>query len=239
VLAIILPSTVGYLVLAQPAVTLLIAHHAESAADAQTVASVLVLFALGLPGYCVFFLAVRTFQAMQDTRAAFVCYAIENGVNIVVALALYRRLGVEGLALSYSVAYGIGVVIALILLRARLGTIGGRALVESAVRATALSLVMAVVVAAVSAATGRESGLVGWVDLVFAIGAGLGVYLVGAGVAGTLAARKPPRGSVSKETSGGGRNRHGLGVRPPGGSDRVPRGPRRPPRGPTRGPFGG
>ena len=45
-----------------------------------------------------------------------------------VALALYRRLGVEGLALSYSVAYGIGVVIALILLRARLGTIGGRAL---------------------------------------------------------------------------------------------------------------
>jgi putative peptidoglycan lipid II flippase len=238
VLAIILPATVGYLVLAPQAVTLLIAHRAESSADAQTTASVLILFAIGLPAYCVFFLAVRTFQAMQDTRSAFICYAVENVVNIAIALATYRKLGVEGLALSYSVAYGIGVVIALIMLRARLGTIGGRSLAEAAVRATALSLVMAIVVAAVSAATGRSGGIVGWIELLFAVGSGLGAYLVGAGLAGTLAGRSRPRPvGLAKETASGSRNRHGLGERHSGGARRGPRDRRRPARGPSRGPF--
>jgi peptidoglycan biosynthesis protein MviN/MurJ (putative lipid II flippase) len=174
---------------------------------------------------------------MQDTRAAFTCYAIENAVNIVVALALYKRLGVDGLALSYSVAYGIGVVIALIMLRARLGSIGGRPLVESTVRSTALSLLMAVAVAAVAAVTGRDAGIVGWCELLLAILVGLGVYVVGAGAAGTLAARKPRRGSVAEGEARGSRDRHGLGERPSFGPRPLPRHTYRPPRGAPRGPF--
>ncbi len=235
-LAVILPATVGYLVLARPAVALFLQHGAESSTDAGTTASILVLFAIGLPGYCLFFLAVRTFQAMQDTRTAFICYAIENGVNIVVAFALYRRLGVEGLALAYSIAYGVAVVIAIIVLRARLGGIGGRSLAESAVRAVALSVLMAIVVAAISAATGNGSGLVGWIELAIAVAGGCAAYLVGAGVAGTLAARRPRSRRLHEEAQRGRRNRHGLGERPPprgrnGGSHR-----RRPPRSPSRRP---
>jgi putative peptidoglycan lipid II flippase len=238
VLAVILPATVGYLLLAGPAVSLFLQHRAETGTDARTTASVLVLFAIGLPAYCVFFLAVRTFQAMQDTRSAFICYAVENGINIVVALALYRRLGVEGLALSYSVAYGVAVVVALIVLRARLGTIGGRSLAEAATRATVLSLVMALVVAAVSAATGAGHGLIGWIDLLIAVGAGLGAYIVGAGAAGTLAGRKAHQRALAKEAVRGSRNRHGLGERYSARSRGVGGHPRRPPRGPTRGPLG-
>jgi putative peptidoglycan lipid II flippase len=237
VLAVILPATVGYLVLAPQAVTLFLAHGAEKAFDAQTTASVLELFAIGLPSYCVFFLAVRTFQAMQDTRSAFICYAVENVVNIVVALATYRRLGVEGLALSYSVAYGVGVVIALIMLRARLGTIGGRSLVEAAMRAIVLSVLMAVVVAAVSAATGRTTGVVGWIELIVAVAAGLGVYVVGAGLAGTLTAREPRHRGGRREAANGSRDRHGLGERPAAGTRGSGGDHRRPARGPTRGPL--
>ncbi len=235
VLAVILPATVGYLVLARPAVTLFLGHGAETSADAQTTASVLVMFAIGLPAYCLFFLAVRTFQAMQDTRAAFICYAVENGVNVVVALALYRRLGVDGLALSYSVAYGIGVVVALIVLRARLGTIGGRRLAEAATRATALSLVMAIVVAAVSAATGSTTGLLGWIELAIAVAVGLGVYVIGAGVAGTLVGRRADEPRLAEGRARDGWNRDGLRQRHSSG-DRGQRGSRhRSPGGPARG----
>ena len=114
VLALILPATVGYLILARQAVTLLLQHGNEGAGAAHLTASVLALFALGLPGFCVFFLATRTFQAMQDTRSAFVLYVLENGLNILVAVLLYRPLGVRGLALSYSVAYTIAALAALV-----------------------------------------------------------------------------------------------------------------------------
>lgn len=183
VLALILPATVGYLILARQAVTLLIQHGNESAGAAHVTASVLALFALGLPGFCVFFLATRTFQAIQDTRTAFVLYALENGLNVLAAFLLYRPLGVRGLALAYSIAYSIAAVVALALLRERLGTIGGKSLVNSVVRFTVLCLVMAFAVAIVSVIIGARSGLAGWIGLFVTVAAGGAVYVASAGVA--------------------------------------------------------
>ena len=110
-LALVLPATVGYLILARPIIDLLLRHHAETGAAAATTAEVLVMFALGLPAFCVFLLTTRAFQAMQDTRTAFVLYVLENGTNILVAILLYHPLGVRGLALSYSVAYTVGALV--------------------------------------------------------------------------------------------------------------------------------
>jgi len=186
VLALILPATVGYLILARQAVTLLLQHGNEGTAAAHLTASVLALFALGLPGYCVFFLATRAFQAMQDTRSAFVLYVLENGLNIFVAVLLYRPLGVRGLALSYSIAYTIAAFAALSVLRERLGTIGGRVLVLSSVRSVILSLVMAFAVAVVTAETGTGYGIGGWLRLFVAVAAGGAVYIGSAGVAATV-----------------------------------------------------
>jgi putative peptidoglycan lipid II flippase len=192
-LAVILPATVGYLLLAGPAVTLALAHGAEQRASAATTGSALAFLAIGLPGYCVFFLVIRTMQAMQDTRSAFICYALENAVNIGVAVLLYQRLGVKGLALSFSIAYALGAIVALVLLRWRLGSLGGVAVVRWTVRAALLSLAMALVVALVSTATGSGTGLGGWIRLLVAIGAGVIVYFAGAGIAGTLAASREAR----------------------------------------------
>jgi putative peptidoglycan lipid II flippase len=186
VLALILPATVGYLILARPAVTLLLQHGNEGAAAAHLTASVLALFALGLPGFCVFFLATRAFQAMQDTRSAFVLYVLENGLNILVAVLLYRPLGVRGLALSYSIAYTVAAAAALSVLWERLGTIGGRALLASSARSLVLSLVMAFAVALVAAVTGTGYGISGWIRLIVAVAAGAAVYLGSAGVAATV-----------------------------------------------------
>ena len=192
-LALILPATVGYLVLARPAMVLLIQHGAESHRATELTAQVLALFSLGLPGFCVFLLATRAFQAMQDTRTAFVCYVLENGLNILVAVLLYHPLGVRGLALSYSIAYTVAALVAVAVLRERLGRVGGRALLVSSARSLVLSLAMAVAVAVVSALLGAGTGIAGWAKLLATVATGGVVYLGGAGAAASLSSWQTSR----------------------------------------------
>jgi putative peptidoglycan lipid II flippase len=197
VLALVLPAAVGYLVLARQIISLVIDHGAEVAhggAPARTTAATLAMFALGLPAFCVYLLAVRAFQAMQDTRTAFVLYVLENATNILVALILYRTsLGVRGLALSYSIAYSVAALAALAVLHERLGTIGGVPLLRAAARSIALSLVMALAVALVAASTGGGRGVAGWIHLLLAVATGVLVYLGGAGCAASLRAWQTSR----------------------------------------------
>ena len=192
-LAIVLPSMAAYLVLARPAVTLFLRRGTETASAAHLTAAVLAVFALGLPGFCTFFLATRTLQAMRDTRTVFWLYVIENGLNIGLAFAFYNHLGVQGLALAYSVAYFVAAVLALALLRDRLGGIGGRIIATSSARALGMAIVMAVVIAFVVTLLGTSTGPIGWIKLGVAVGVGGLAYLGGAGLAGTLSARGTQR----------------------------------------------
>jgi len=187
---------------------LVIQHGAETGSQARVTASVLELFALGLPGFCVFFLATRAFQAMQDTRTAFVCYALENGTNVLMAIVLYGPLGVRGLAIAYSVAYTVAAIVAVAVLHERLGRIGGRLLLGSLVRSVMLCAAMALAVAFVEAVIGTGAGLLGWVRLFVATGAGVAVYLGGAGLAGSVSAWQTSR-RRPLERRGGSRGRHG------------------------------
>jgi putative peptidoglycan lipid II flippase len=196
-------------------VDLLLQHGAEHLGQATDTASVLAMFALGLPGFCVFFLAIRAFQAMQDTRAAFMLYLVENGTNIAIAFLLFRDLGAKGLALSYSVAYSVAAVVALLVLRKRLGAIGGQAVLRSLLRSGSLSIAMALVVAFISALIGTGYGLAGWIKLFVAVGAGLIVYVGGAGAAASFSPwQNARRQRLGPTTWKGGRNagnqgRHG------------------------------
>jgi len=88
---------------------------------------------------------------MQDTRSVFILYVVENGVNVVLALALYPAFGVQGLALSYALAYTIGTAAAMVLLQRRTGSVDTASVVQTWVRVSLASAVMAAVVTALSA----------------------------------------------------------------------------------------
>ncbi|HSH61186.1 MAG TPA: murein biosynthesis integral membrane protein MurJ [Acidimicrobiales bacterium] len=171
---IIVPAAVGYVCLARPIVSLVLDHGALAAGSAKVTAEVLALLALGLPGFSIYLLLMRSYQAMQDTRTVFFLYAVENGANIVLALALYPSLGVRGLALAYALAYTVGTAVALVHLRNRTRGIGGRPLVRSWLAVAGTSAVMGAVV----------SGLTSLLDAPLAkagvgVIAGVTVYLVG------------------------------------------------------------
>ena len=63
--------------------------------------------------FSAYLFTLRGFYSMQDTRTPFLLNCLENGINIVLALALYPLFGVEGLAASWSIAYIVAMVVSL------------------------------------------------------------------------------------------------------------------------------
>ena len=86
-LALIIPSAVGMLLLAKPAVALLLGHGHSTAAGTAPTGEALAMFALGLPGFCTYLYVIRVLQSMQRTKVAFYLYLIENTINIALAVA--------------------------------------------------------------------------------------------------------------------------------------------------------
>ena len=119
-LVVIVPSAAAMVILARPLLELL-GHLIGHPGSTGTTAVALAMLALGLPGFCVFLYVVRVLQTMQDLRRAFWLYVVENGCNVVAALALFRPLGVRGIALSISIAYTAGAAVGLWVLRTRIG----------------------------------------------------------------------------------------------------------------------
>ena len=120
---------------------------------------------------------VRVLQSMQDTKTAFRLYLVENGINVVLAIALVGPLGVRGLALSVSVAYTAAAVVAMVVIHRRVGGLGpsdlGRPL-QRVVVASAVMTVAAVLAVNVSGSM-SDAGLLARV--VFATVVGVAVYL--------------------------------------------------------------
>ena len=159
VLSIILPSAVGMLILAKPAIALLLGHGVANASETADAGASLAILAAGLPGFCTFLYVVRALQSMQRTKVAFWLYVIENGLNIVLAVVFVHPMGVRGLAVSLSLAYGVAALLGVAVLRVWLSGLGGRR-AWLPLRGSALStLVMGVAVLIASNISGASHGL--------------------------------------------------------------------------------
>ncbi|HVT75899.1 MAG TPA: murein biosynthesis integral membrane protein MurJ [Acidimicrobiales bacterium] len=115
------PAAVWYGVFGRSLLTVVLRHGALASQSARTTGAVLTIFAFGLPAFGVFLFVISAFQSMQNTRAAFRIYCLENGVNIVLALVLYPAAGVRGLAAAFALAYLAGATGAVVDVQRRLG----------------------------------------------------------------------------------------------------------------------
>jgi putative peptidoglycan lipid II flippase len=183
-LAVILPAALGMLLLAKPAVALLLGHGATTIGGTTDTGAALAMFSLGLPGFCVFLYVVRVLQAMQRTRVAFWLYLVENGTNIVLAVLLVHPLGVRGLALSLSVAYTVAAVCGLAVLRGWMGTLGGPRTWAPIRRVVSATVVMGAAVLVASNISGAQHGFGLLLRVGLGVVIGIAVYL---GMAAVLA----------------------------------------------------
>jgi putative peptidoglycan lipid II flippase len=139
-MVLIVPAALGYAVLARPAINLVLLHGNMTSHGAHATADALIVFALGLPTFSLYIAFMRTYQALQDTRSMFFVYVLENALNIVLAVILYRHFGVRGLAAAWGLAYAAGALAAGVHLSRRMHGVGGRAL-----RGAATSVLLAAV----------------------------------------------------------------------------------------------
>lgn len=144
---ILIPAALGYLVLAKPIVRLLLEHGETTAVSAELVSEVLFAFAIGLFAFSAFQFLLRASYAMQDTRTPALVNVAAVTVNVLVDLLFFfvLDLGVPGLALGHAVSYWFASTVLLLLIRRRIGPIGGRRILASLVRILVAGLATAAV----------------------------------------------------------------------------------------------
>jgi putative peptidoglycan lipid II flippase len=157
-------------------VALLLGHGHSTAAQTEPTGAALALFAVGLPGFCVYLYVIRALQTMQRTKVAFYLYLIENAINVALAVVLVHPLGVRGLALSLSVAYSVGALIGLAVLRRWFGSLGTRSTWAPLRRVGLASVAMGATVLVVSNISGAMHGVALLLRVLGSVVAGLAVY---------------------------------------------------------------
>ena len=177
-LFVVVPSSVGMIVLAEPIVGLLYQRLEFTAADTRNVAVLLVAYSVGLLGYSVYFFLVRAFYSRQNTMTP----AVLN-VGILVAYAalaytLARFYEAIGVVLALSVAYAALAILALFATRREIGRIDGRRILLSLVKILAAGAAMYVVALAGTSLLGTGQDFAGRLLVLLAVGtASLAAYL--------------------------------------------------------------
>jgi len=178
---LILPAAIGYFVLAEPIIRLLLEHGVMQATSVELVAGVLRFFVLGLVPFSLFQLLLRAFYALQDTRTPFLVNCGAVALNTAVNIPMFLLLQVEGLAAGHALAYVFGVTLLARALAARIGGLGVGSLLASGTRTALAAAAMGAVVWLASeglvAALGTRTLMAQGVTVALPVTLGAAVYL--------------------------------------------------------------
>jgi putative peptidoglycan lipid II flippase len=178
---LVLPAAVGYLVLGEPIVRLMLEHGVMSGASTELVADVLRFFVLGLVPFSIFQLFLRAFYALQDTKTPFLINLGAVVLNTAVNVVLFQSLRVEGLAVGHALAYVFGVAVQARVLGSRIAGLDGRRIAVAAARISTAAIAMGGVVWASSRYVERMLDTGAITGQVLAVGIpvilGVGTYL--------------------------------------------------------------
>ena len=182
-LMLMVPATVGLIVLAVPIVRLLFERRAFTPADTQATALALACYAPGMIGYSVVRLAVPSFYALGISLTPALVSAAAIGLNIVLNLVLVQVMGYQGLALGNAIAALSNAALLLVLLRRRLDGLEGARIADSFVRITLAAAMMGAAVWQANLwLTARWPSSEVWTQLlIVASDVGVGLAVLGAG----------------------------------------------------------
>ncbi|MCL4559435.1 MAG: murein biosynthesis integral membrane protein MurJ [Chloroflexi bacterium] len=148
VLLLSLPAMLGLILLRQPLVAAFLQRGAFDAHSTDLVAWALLWYAAGLVGHSVVEVVSRAFYAMHDTLTPVLVGAGAMTLNVVFSLVFssaFARIGWAphgGLALANSLATALEMVGLLVLMRRKLGGLGGNLLLRGLVQAAVGTVIM-------------------------------------------------------------------------------------------------
>jgi putative peptidoglycan lipid II flippase len=148
ILFLIIPASVGLILLREPLVSLLL-QRGEFTADATDItASALLFYSIGLFAHSALEILSRGFYALRDTRTPVALALLSMGLNLVFSLVLKGPLEQDGLALAMSLATAIEATLLFLLLGRRLGGADAGSLADFLLRTGAATALMVGVVVA-------------------------------------------------------------------------------------------
>lgn len=157
VIYFMVPSTMGFILVRKELINLLVGWGKITPGDVSVAASILGLYALGIMGVGIKEVTDRAFYSLKDTRRPAIIGVVIMIVNIAASVILIKVIGPYGIPLGNSISMLTGAFILLLLLRKKIGAIGGFMLVKSSAKIVASSLVMALVVAPLTVLVNRYS----------------------------------------------------------------------------------
>ena len=152
---LMLPAALGYLVLGEPTVRVLLEHGVATRASTALVADVLRFFVLGLVQFSLMQVLIRAFYAIQDTKTPFLVNLVVVAVNVGLAVPMFLWFDVRGIAAAQAVANTIGMTVLAVALFRRLPRGIPDRLLQATGRIGAAAGGMAVVVLGCDYALGR------------------------------------------------------------------------------------
>lgn len=126
VLLLILPATIGLILLAEPVIALLFEHGAFTAFDTSQTTRALQLYLIGTPFAAIDMPLVFAFYARKNTLLPNLVAVVGLAIYLIVALALFQSLGFLGLVLANSAQLTGHALVMLLLTEKRLGGIRGQ-----------------------------------------------------------------------------------------------------------------
>ena len=180
VLLIMIPATIGMIILAEPAVKFAYQRGEFGDRAAWMTQTALIAYSVGLVGIGVKNLLVRIFYALQDTKTPMINSAYALVSNVLLNLLFVRYLDHVGLALATSLTTIFTAGLLLYELRKKIGPLGMSAMLQSSLKISISSVVMGVVVYVLydyGVVALAPSRLVELILLGLVIGLGLLVYL--------------------------------------------------------------
>jgi putative peptidoglycan lipid II flippase len=148
-LSLMLPAVALLFGAASEIAFVLFAHGETNAAGAEVIARVLQVFAIALTPFTVLQLLQRGFYALADTRTPALIAILSTGTGSISALILSKMLATEhvvmGIAAAQGISWTIGCIVSIVVLRRRLGRLGGREIAAVVGKAGVCSLAALIV----------------------------------------------------------------------------------------------
>ena len=141
-----IPSMVGLLLIARPAVDVIFRRGRFGPEDVTQTAIAVVFFALGLFAAAGVKILTQAFYALHDTRTPVAIATFDLGVFWILCVLLAPPMKHAGVALATSAGFWVNFLLLVVFLRRKLGPLGGRAMARSLARTSVASFAMGVAV---------------------------------------------------------------------------------------------
>ncbi len=199
ILLLTIPSSVGLAILGESMIGIVYQHGKFGPFDTHQTGLALSCYAVGLAGYAALKLIAPAFYALGDSRTPMVVSMISVLVNALAAFLTVRiaGFGFAGLALTASVVSTFTSLTLLLLLRKKIGPLGGRQMLVSTVKIIAAAAAMGAVcygAVAASHALPIPAGMARVAGVAFGVPAAAGTFYAAA------AALRVPELTETRET---------------------------------------